>query len=480
MPSPIAQVALRVSRTLTAVRTGIILLILIGLASAAGTLVLQRPITDPADLARAYSPATLVWLDRLGLTDVFHSWWFLALMTLLATNIVLASLERWPEAWRYFSRPYLKPEHHFMSALPMQEEIPITDSRAGVRAAEIAFQKLGLKARNVGKGDQVSLYAERHRFARLAAYVVHASLLTILLGGIVDGIWGYRGFVALTLNGSVDEIELRDGAKMKLPFTVRCEGAGQENYPDGSPRRWWSKLVVIENGKEVQRKEIEVNEPLVHRGLRFYQSSYGQSGEVGAVKLAATSKGNGGAAQEFTLALGEVKSLGEGATVTFARFIPDFVVRGREVETRSNELNNPAILLLVQEKGSEPIKVWLFPRFPDFSHPNSANYSFQYRDMEMGYYTGLQVSHEPGQWAVWAGCILMAIGLAMAFYFVHLRAWAVPVSDGRGRLVLWVGASASKNRDELEEKFRKLVTEIRKSLESDAGQPHRDAQLAHV
>jgi cytochrome c biogenesis protein len=474
-----ASIALRISRALTSIQTGIILLILVVIASVAGTLILQRPITEPAELARAYRPETLQWLDRLGLTDVFHSWWFLTLMTLLALNIVLASLDRWPEVWRYFARPYRKPERHFMAALPLQEEIVIPDTVTGMRAAQIAFKRVGLRPKKIGQDSDLSLYAERYRFARLAAYVVHASLLLILAGGIVDGLWGYRGFVVLTMNGSVNEIEMRDGGKKALPFTLRCDGAGQENYPDGSPRRWWSKLAVVENGAEVKRKEIEVNEPLVHRGLRFYQSSYGQSGEVGSIQVRVSKKDNAGAPQDLTLGLGETRPLDASSAVTFARFLPDFVVRGREVESRSNELNNPAILLLVKSGSAEPAKVWLFPRFPDFSHPTAAAYSFEFRDMQMGYYTGLQVSYEPGQWAVWGGCLLMALGLAMAFYFVHLRAWAVPVSDGRGRLVLWVGASASKNRDELEERFRRLVSEIRRALESEPVE-QRSVTLAHA
>jgi hypothetical protein len=45
-----------------------------------------------------------------------------------------------------------------------------------------------------------------------------------------------------------------------------------------------------------------------------------------------------------------------------------------------------------------------------------------------------------------------------------VRAWAVPVSDGRGRLSLWVGVAASKNRDVIEERFRKLTEAIRERL----------------
>ena len=465
------SIANRLLDSLSSIRTGIVLLIILVVTSAAGTFVLQRPLTDADQFARAYSPQTLVWLDRLGLTDVFHSWWFIALLALLSLNIVLASLERFPVAWRDFARPARRPGPHFLSGLPLQKEIPIRDAKTAIEAAERAFRKQGLKVQQVGRDTDVSLYAERHRVARLAAYVVHVSLLLILGGGMVDALWGYRGFVGLTKNEQVNQIELRDGSKKPLGFTLRCDAAGQENYEDGTPRRWWSKLAVLEDGREVKLQEIEVNKPLVHRGLRFFQSSYGPTGEVSAVRLLANSRKDPSTAKEILLQPEVPVALDPDTSVRLVVFVPDFVLSGNQIGSRSNEPNNPAIQLSVVAKDSGETRVWLFPKFPDFAHPDQAPYSFQFRDLEMGYFTGLQVSYEPGQWGIWAGVILMGIGLGMAFYLVHIRFWAVPVSDGRGRLVLWVGATASKNRDEFEARFRKLVEAVERELSARAENP---------
>jgi cytochrome c biogenesis protein len=464
----------RFLRSLSSVQTGIVLLILVGIAATAGTLILQRPLTEPADIERAYSPQALRWFDALGLTDVFHAWWFIGLMALLCVNIVFASIERFPAAWRYFSRPYLRPTAGFLSGLPMQKEIAIASVQPGLEAAEKALAGMGMKARRVGNGEW-SLYSERHRWARLAPYVVHASLLLILGGGIVDALWGYRGFVALTKNQTINSVELRDGSTLSLPFSLRCDSAGQENYPDGSPKRWWSELAVLRDGREILRKEVEVNDPLVMDGIRFFQSSYGSTGEVSVIKLRASRKDNPASSKELALALGERVELDPQTTVHLAAFIPDFVVVGNKVETRSNRPNNPAIQLLVESKDGSLAKVWVFPRFPNFAHADESPYAFQFLDAEAGYYTGLQVAYEPGQWAVWAGCILMGVGLMMAFYMVHIRFWVVPLSDDRGRRVLWVGASASKNREEFEERFRALVEAIEKQLEARDGIAHTAA-----
>ena len=65
----------------------------------------------------------------------------------------------------------------------------------------------------------------------------------------------------------------------------------------------------------------------------------------------------------------------------------------------------------------------------------------------MFHFTGLQVSFEPGQWAVWTGVVLMGIGLTFVFYVAHTRFWAVPVRNASGVLTLWVGGTVNRNRD---------------------------------
>ena len=45
------------------------------------------------------------------------------------------------------------------------------------------------------------------------------------------------------------------------------------------------------NGRETLHKEIVVNDPLVTHGIRFYQSGYGQTGEVESLLLNATGNG---------------------------------------------------------------------------------------------------------------------------------------------------------------------------------------------
>jgi len=483
-----ASVPRKIWQTLGAIKTGVILLILVVVLAAAGTVILQRPATDAEEMQRAYSPQMLRMLDSVGLTDVFHAWWFVLLLSLVSLSIIAASIQRFPNAWRFYSRPYKSPDESFRKAVPTHALIPIKDEEAALTVADRVFHKAGLNPERIVHKSSFSLFGERHRFSEMAVYIVHASLLLIFLGGIVDALFGWRAFVTLTRGQQSSQVETQTGSKRNLPFAVRCDGAGQENYTDGTPKRWWSDLAVVENGKEILRKQIVVNEPLVYRGIRFYQASYGKTGKLDRLLLTATprdgkaspSQPKDAQAKEIAIGLNETVPLDPDTTVRLAEFIPDFVVQDGHVYARSNDLENPAVRLVVESKKSgQSVNVWL-PRLEglqDNPEQNDASsYELEGKDVQMAYFTGLEVSHEPGQWGVWAGVIVMGLGLAMVFYSVHARMWAVPVRDTSGQLMLWIGGTANKNKDVFEQRFRKLVEQIESELKLSA-EPRAAAQV---
>jgi len=455
-------------QTLSSIKTGVILIILVVIFSVAGTVILQRPITDPDDMERAYSPAMLRFLDVTGLTDVFHAHWFLALVVLVSLSIIAASIERFPNAWRFFARPYKSPDENFRRVLPTQAHIPVTGEEEGLSAAERALRHLGFRSERIVRTNSFSLFSERNRISELAVYIVHASLLLILVGYfIVDAGYGWKGFLVLSPGGLSNQVDVHNGVKRTLPFSIRCDGTGEETYTDGTPKRWWSKLTVVENGREVERKEIAVNDPLVYEGVRFYQASWGRTGKLDRLILeAAPSNGVTRTRQEISLTPDQTVALDADTSVQLAEFIPDYVVEDSRVYARSNDVVNPAVHLIVtSKKTGRSVNYWL-PEIPDVAENESSPYVFEPKDLKTGVYTGLQVSHEPGQWAVWAGVVLMAFGLTLVFYVPHVRLWVVPVRNGNGQLALWVGGTANRNRDAFEQRFKDLVTRIQKELKT--------------
>ena len=127
---------------------------------------------------------------------------------------------------------------------------------------------------------------------------------------------------------------------------------------------------------------------------------------------------------------------------------------------------NPAVHLIVtSEKSNKVVNFWL-PEIPGIAENASSPYNLEPKDLKTGVFTGLEVSHEPGQWAVWAGVLLMAMGLTFVFYVVHVRYWVVPVQDARGNLALWIGGSANRNRDAFEQTFKRFVERVEKEVKA--------------
>ena len=458
-------VAHKTWRTIASIQTGVVLLILVVILSAAGTIVLQRPVTEPDEMQSAYSPQALRILDAVGLTDVFHAWWFLGLLLLVSLCITAASIDRFPNSWRFFSRPYKYPDAGFRRASHPQKLLAIADEETGLVAAQRALHSLGFKPERVVREDHFGIFAERHRISEMAVYIVHASLLLIFFGTIVDGVWGWRGTLNLNEGQTSNIVELRDGTTRALPFAIRCDSAGQENYKDGTPKKWWSNLAVVKDGQDVEKKEIVVNDPLLYSGVRFYQASYGPNGKVEKFSLVATPSNGSGQKQEIGLAVNDTVPLDADTTVRFAEFFPDYAVRDGQVYRKSNELENPAAHLVVTSKSAgKDFDVW-FPALDEVADNSKAPYQFQATDLKMGHFTGLQVSHEPGQWGVWSGVVLMGVGLAFVFYVVHMRFWAVPVCDPKtGKSSLWIGGTANRNRDAFEQRFNNLVALVEEEL----------------
>jgi cytochrome c biogenesis protein len=462
----------KVYQTLASVRTGIFLIIVVGVFSAVGTVILQRPTSEPEDLQRAYSPETLMLLDRLGLTDIFHAWWFLLLLSLFCLCLIFVSVDRWPNAWKMYAKPVRFAAPPFRASLPQSVKIAVAGEAEALPVTERILSRFGFKAERVTENGATGLFAEHQRFSVFAVYLVHLSLLCIFAGYIVDGIVGYRGNINVPEGQALGEISLRDNrggeSKKALPFLIRCDGAGEETYADGSPKKWWSKLALIENGQQVAAKTIVVNDPFVYQGIRIYQASMGQSGTPKSLTFTATSIA-GGAAAEVVVPLGGKALLADGESLSVLRWVPDYYVQDNEIYKKSDEPDNPAVQLGLTNAKGETRKLWILYSQMNSTKGQDAPYEFAIKDAAWVKYTGLEVSHQPGQFDVWIGVVLMACGLVIAFYTQHVRIWATVTDDDKGGKLLWVGGTTNKNRDRFQARFEQIKAALQQELAAPVG-----------
>ncbi len=449
-----------VLRSLSSVKFGIGLMIVLAAAVILGTLVVQAPMAEPGQIEQLYAPQTRQVFEALGLFDVFHSGWFIALLGLLCLNITFASIDRFPGTWQYLRYPQMELDESSIEALELHS---IQTQNLGPQQLEAnvldRFRNFGFNVHRSANGLRTVIFGEKGKYSRLAVYLVHASLLLIFLGAMIDSVFGFRAYLSLPEGESSDRVELRtQNATMQLPFHIRCDAAGVEHYADGTPKKWWSDLVVLQNGQPVSRKHILVNDPMDFGGIRIFQSSFGSSGNPREFALTVKPK-NGANAETSPLVLrpGEVAKLKEmNIAVRALQFIPDFVMHGSAIHSRSNEPSNPALELEVSRSDGTQWKTWAFQNMPDSHGTPNLPYDVRFESVRMNHFTGLQIAKQPGQNVIWAGCFLMVAGLIVSFYASHQRVWALLRVNDRGQNVLWLGGTSNKNKLDFERKFRAL------------------------
>ena len=95
----------RILDGLSSVRFGVSLLIIMGVLSMIGMLVVQQNVQGFDNFYAAMTPAEKLVYAYLGFFDIYHAWYFNLLLLVLSLNIVLASIDHFPNAWSYISKP---------------------------------------------------------------------------------------------------------------------------------------------------------------------------------------------------------------------------------------------------------------------------------------------------------------------------------------------------------------------------------------
>ncbi len=138
-----------------------------------------------------------------------------------------------------------------------------------------SLNKMGWKTAAKTVGSDTLLFSQKGNWTRTGVYMVHTSILIIFIGAIIGSLGGFKGRVSIPETMERDRIILYDSREIvDLGFVVRCNWFAIDFYPNGMPKEYTSSLTVLENGQELFTQEIEVNSPLKHRGITFYQSSY--------------------------------------------------------------------------------------------------------------------------------------------------------------------------------------------------------------
>lgn len=434
----------------TALRLSIVLFILIASVLITGTFIPQG---EDAQKAQAvYAAKTWNFLDSIGAFDIYHTWWFSALLLLLGLNLLACTIHRLPAIWDKFTthRPTL--DDAVLANAHWKDDFPLrkgeTPDSAIARAGALLKDRFGGFTTTTDAGG-VTLWHDRGRLSRVAFLAVHTSLLIILVGSIVSSAAGKDGFVYISEGSEVDYFNLRIPGggiiRHELPFSVRCDKFVFEKFADGRPKSYRSSLTVLEGGKKLYTTDIAVNTPLEHGDFHFYQSSYQPDPSNQRFTIEVTETATGKKAVGTARRGGEIAVAG-GAFTLDARYLvvehnPDFGSFG------------DAVRIAREPAEGERSEFWIFKRFPKFDAQNRPSaFSLSYRSSSEAFATGLQVSRDPGTFYVFLGSAIMLIGLFAAFFMSHRQVWVAVRGDR-----ITVAAAASRNPRGLEPRVREFL-----------------------
>ncbi len=429
-------------------------LIALAVTSIIGTVLQQN--LERKQYLTIFSEDTYNLLNRLQFFDMYHSYWFIGLLTLFCMNLICCSIKRFPRVWSMVHHPNLTPSDQMLKTFSNVDEKLVTGDIKSVSEKMAKFVADNFAVATMHELDgNTYLYAEKTRYARFGVYITHLSILVIFLGAIIGNIFGFKGYVNIPEGGSIDRIWLRNVPEpLPIGFDVRCEDFSVSFYGDSQrPKEFRSVLTIVDQGEvKIDHRPIVVNDPLNYKGLTFYQSSYGPAGD-GAVAIKVKVRGEE-KNDAFTLERGDEVALPNGDKVRLVDFSPTF-----------RNFGPAARLEVVPEAGVKRV-VTVFKNFAKFDEERNGKYIFTLVDFKQMYYTGLQVTKDPGVWVVWLGCTMLVLGCVVAFFMSHRRLWVV-INDQKGKVGVRLVGSAHRNQPAYELYFDELKNKFRDALSKD-------------
>ena len=456
------------------VRLAIVIFALISLTSIIGTILDQR--AEPEKniqiltslFGKSLAPGLYSISEKLGFIDMYHSWWFTALLVLFSVNLIICSLDRLPKIWKLIKEPLAPMTEEKLRKFSISRDSVLKGKPEKVKdVVQEAFKSLRFHYVDVQEEGGYQFYSQKGRYSRLGVYITHFSILIILLGAVIGIRLGFKGFLNLP-EGAVSNMAF-SGMDKEIPlgFDLRCDNFDVDFYGmSDMPKEYRSVLTVIKDGKEVLRKSIAVNDPLTFENITFYQSSYGLLPDGinrGIFILNAVSAD--GKKETLNLRFGDSFQIpGTSITGKIINFSPALKIDEHgHIFTYANHMNNPAVLIDFSEPGKNKFSGWILKRHPEtWQLPERHRVEFiDYWGVE---YTGLQVRKDPGVWIVYLGCITMSIGLFIALFMSHRKIWVKLIEEKNNTRVL-IGATANKNRAAFERKIDSILSILNKKQE---------------
>jgi cytochrome c biogenesis protein ResB len=120
------------------------------------------------------------------------------------------------------------------------------------------------------------------------SWLFHSSFFLLLVAVVYGKATGFQGLMVLVEGQTLTEApacyaQLQQGllfSGQHRDFQIRLDRFSVQYQPDGEARSYVSDVTVLDHGRSVLTRSIQVNDYLSYDGIHFYQEDYGWAPEV--------------------------------------------------------------------------------------------------------------------------------------------------------------------------------------------------------
>lgn len=402
----------RVWRFFCSVRAALYEIVFLAILVLIGTL---KGSVIPAQIPR-FVPALEPLVARWYAFDVFHSLIFSLTLALIAIAIIVCTINRVPGIWRAIAQPVIGTTRQFFHAAE-----PAVVTRSPEPPEAVASELITiLRARRYRvlrerRGEQIHVYADKHRWGKLGTFPFHLALILLLIGGIVGSEFGFRETMFTIAEGESRDVGRGTNLRVQLERFV-------DTYSQiGSPTEYRSDIILFDGAREVQRTSLTVNKPLTYDDVTFYQASFGQAAQIevadgdgtlafaAAVPFEYVSRSNGDA----PAALVELPAHSLRLELFFPNVKLDAKPEVESIKLQSGELYAQARDTQTNAQIGEGAVI---------AQGDTVRIAgLDVRFVRERRFTLLQVAYNPGIPLLFAASCLLVFGLTITFAFPHRR-----------------------------------------------------------
>ncbi|MBS3949036.1 MAG: cytochrome c biogenesis protein ResB [Dethiobacter sp.] len=401
-------------------------------------------------LAAVSAYATFQEMER-AIGQIYSSWWFISILSFISLNLLLCTVQRFRPLYRLALQPHKTTTAEDISRMQVHRAIAVKEAAEPLAAAEAAFRANGLRV-SVAEGPAGRVVCgEKGRWGYLGSVVSHLSLLVILLGALYGVLTGYE----VTNGGWV-------GSRFSVPegnFDVEITDIRMEQEDDPTIRpRVYSDVTVSRDGKVLVQDTVSINYPVRFAGNTIYHDTFIYFPQI---KLTDLETGETGASRFLE---GDRVFLDAGRTMylELRQFFSNFSMRPDGTPYNVNYRTDRPVAAgeLVRDRQQQGVVFLPLHKAQVFETPGG-----RVEVVMTGYELAsvFSVSKNLGRPYLFAGSLLLIIGLYMSFFIIPERYYAF-YAESNGTLLL--GGRGYRSRLGIAGRMERMEAQIKRREES--------------